>query len=275
MAPEDIAGGLTICRKVGWNQLSRDWELFLHISPDGCRVAVDQSANIIGTVTTIRYHDHFSWIGMLLVEPDWQGMGIGKNLLTQAIQMLSNEQTVKLDATPAGREVYLKSKFVDEYSISRMIANKIQGDPIPSNARLINESDFLKILKMDTKAFGADRSAILDWMWKGAKQFAYLVEHNNEIAGYCFGRLGHLYTHIGPLFAENYDVAQQLASCVLSNIQIRPIILDVPKNKPDWLNWLHSLGFSESRSLTCMYKGVNAWPGVLKKQFAILGPEFG
>ena len=33
MESADIPAGLSLCRAAGWNQLSRDWELFLRLSP--------------------------------------------------------------------------------------------------------------------------------------------------------------------------------------------------------------------------------------------------
>ena len=32
MTPDDIPAGLNLCRLAGWNQLARDWELFLQIT---------------------------------------------------------------------------------------------------------------------------------------------------------------------------------------------------------------------------------------------------
>jgi ribosomal protein S18 acetylase RimI-like enzyme len=275
MTSEDVAAGLRICRVAGWNQLSRDWELFLKLSPNDCRVAVDSSGNVIGTVTTIRYENHFSWIGMLLVDPVWQGKGIGRNLLEQALEILSGEQTVKLDATPAGREVYLKYNFIDEYTISRMMMTETNSDFKSSHISSINESDFPALLKLDGKVFGADRRTVLNWIWNAGQKFSYIAKNGNEIVGYCFGRTGHLYTHIGPVVAQDENVAQQLVSAVLKNISNRPIILDVPHNKPGWMAWLQSIGFREQRILTRMYRGENSHPGLPEKQFAILGPEFG
>src|SRR5688572_9072579 len=120
MRPEDIPAGLSLCRSAGWNQLARDWELFLKISPEGCRVGVDESGKVRGTVTTVRYQHRFTWIGMVLVDSEMQRRGIGTQLLNEALQLARVTETVKLDATPAGREVYLKLNFVDEYPISRM-----------------------------------------------------------------------------------------------------------------------------------------------------------
>ncbi len=119
MKPYDIDAGLALCRAAGWNQLARDWEIFLHLSPYDCCVAT-RDDKVVGTVAIIRYQNFFSWIGMVLVDPDCHRQGIGMQLLKEALQILHNEETIKLDATPAGREVYLKLNFVDEYHLARM-----------------------------------------------------------------------------------------------------------------------------------------------------------
>src|SRR5688572_27629990 len=120
MTPEDIPAGLHLCRLAGWNQLARDWELFLQINKKGCSVAFDDTGKVIGTVATIPYENHFTWIGMVLVDPSKQRQGIGTGLLQEALRLTANQETIKLDATPAGREVYSKFGFVDEYEIIRM-----------------------------------------------------------------------------------------------------------------------------------------------------------
>src|SRR5688500_8612226 len=77
---QDIPSGLRLCRAAGWNQLASDWELFLECSPEGCHAAIDDSGEVVGTVTTIRYGRAFSWIAMVLVDPRRRREGIGTRL---------------------------------------------------------------------------------------------------------------------------------------------------------------------------------------------------
>lgn len=275
MRKEDIPAGLSLCRSAGWNQLSREWELFLQLNADGCRVAVDETGSVVGTVTTLRYQDNFSWVGMVLVDPGKQRLGIGTQLLHEALKILSADETIKLDATPAGREVYLKLNFVDEYRLSRMRLNEIPTNKLPaSSARPLRQSDFPRVIKFDREVFGADRKPVLERILKGAPQYAFVVEDANEIKGYCFGRPGYNYNQIGPVIAKNAEVAKQLLSAALRNCTA-PVIADILYHTPGWVNWITSLGFAELRPLIRMYRGKNTFPGIVEKQFAILGPEFG
>jgi len=274
MTSADIRAGLTLCRSAKWNQVSRDWEIFLRLSPEGCFVAVNDD-KIVGTVTTVRYQSSFSWIGMVLVDPNYQRQGIGMKLLNQALEVLENEDTIKLDATPAGREVYLKLKFVDEYGISRMNAI-VTPDRLPlSKARPVNKNDLLSLTGFDRTIFGANRSQLLEWMWEGGKSYAFILESKNEIHGYCLGREGYNYIHLGPVVARDTEIAKQLLSAALRNCTGKSVIIDAMRFENEWMEWLDSLGFTELRPLTRMYRGSNQFPGLPEKQFAILGPEFG
>ncbi len=274
MKPDDIPEGLKLCRKAKWNQLEPDWQIFLQHSPGACMVATFQD-QIVGTVTTIRYGHSFSWIGMVLVDPDFRRKGIGQQLLQEALQLLQSEETVKLDATPAGREVYLKLNFVDEYPLSRM--NMLHADEIfhPTTARAIHKEDLPNLIEFDSKIFGANRASLLNWMWEKAPQFAFLIEAENEIKGYSMGRYGHDFMHIGPIIAENTSVAKNLVIAALSKCAGSPVILDVLHFEPEWLGLLKEIGFTEQRNFIRMFRGTNRFRGVPENQFAIIGPEFG
>lgn len=275
MTPDDIPAGLTLCRHAGWNQLAGDWELFLRTNPLGCKVAIDDSDQVIGTVTTIRYQKHFSWIGMVLVDTKFRRQGIGTKLLNEALKILKDEETIKLDATPVGREVYLPLGFVDEYPLSRMQLTSVDHNKLPpSTASPMNDDNFSQLQSLDEKIFGADRSALLRWMLRTAPHLAFITRDNDVINGYCFGRRGYHFTHIGPVIAENVSSAINLASAAIINAS-GPVILDIPHHTPEWNNWISSIGFTEQRPFIRMFKGTNRYAGIPKKQFAILGPELG
>jgi len=274
MVHGDIEAGLSLCRLAGWNQLARDWEVFLKLSPDGCRVAVSGS-KVVGTVTTINYENKFSWIGMVLVDPNYQRQGIGIQLLKEGINILEEEEIIKLDSTPAGRRVYLKLGFVDEYRLSRMQTDAVVNISAATTAQPVYGNDLLQLAAFDSNFFGAGRQPLLEWMWEGGQQYSFMVERDNEIQGYCMGRQGYNYTHIGPLVAKDLRIAKELLTAALKNFTGQPVILDATHFEPEWLEWLHAIGFSEQRPFIRMYKVVNKHPGGRQNQFAILGPEFG
>ncbi len=271
----DIEAGLRLCRASNWNQTRREWELFLQLSPRGCRVALSND-QVVGTVATINYENRFSWIGMVLVDPIARGNGIGTALMNEALALLKGCPTIRLDATPAGRRVYQQLGFTDEYTLCRL---EISGAPhhLPSHSltRLMTPSDFLAVCKFDREVFGTDRRALLEWMFAGAPMYARVVERDRKIVGYSFGRHGHQAEHVGPVIARDQMLARQIVMDCLQQSQGQKVFIDAPLHQVEWRKWLEFIGFCEQRQLLRMFRGDNLNPGLPEKQFGILGPEFG
>jgi hypothetical protein len=144
-----------------------------------------------------------------------------------------------------------------------------------SSARPVQKADLIALSAFDREIFGANRQPLLEWIWEGAPQYAFMLEEKNKIQGYCLGRQGYNYMHIGPVIANNIDVAKNLVGAALQNSIGLPVILDALHFDSGWLKWLADIGFAEQRPFIRMYRGTNAFHAVPEKQYAILGPEFG
>ena len=276
MRPRDIPDGLRLCRAAGWNQLARDWEQFLRLGPDGASVG-SLEHGIVATSATIRHGETLAWIGMVLVDPEVRGRGIGRRMLDAAVALVSDVPLVGLDATPAGEPIYRKRGFVEEYRLRRMQGHAGTDVSAASDAivRPMGADDILDVVALDGEVFGADRAAMLRWMFDGAPEYAWIARENETVTGYTFGRHGHVFEHLGPVFAATPSTACQLASACLRPHAGREFIVDALPHAPEWLEHLAGLGFREQRQLIRMYRGDVPRPGDLARQFAILGPEFG
>ena len=275
MTPGDIPAGLRLCRASRWNQLESDWSLFLQLSPEGCLVA-EKEARVVGTVATLRYQDRFSWLSMVLVDPDERRAGIGTRLLYEGLALLDDEKCIRLDATAAGRQLYMQHGFVDEYSIARFTATSDlrQIAPTTSNIRLMREQDLPAVFHQDREIFGADRERVLRSLFARSPECAW-VAVGSDIQGYCFGRPGFLYQQLGPIVAWDESVARELASQCLTHQSGQRFGIDAPQHSQPWNDWLKSVGFTEERSFVRMHRGENRYPGHPKCVFGVVGPEFG
>jgi len=273
MIDADIEAGLRLCRASGWNQLEADWRCFLETGPRGCRVAVCED-RVVGTVATLNYEGRFGWISMLLVDPQWRGRGIGTRLLEDARHILSDVPTARLDATPAGKLVYDKAGFQDEYPLVRMRAAAPATDAHRA-VRAVEDADWTRLLAWDRLVFGADRGAILHRLHRSAPEYAFVAEGGSEIRGYLFGRHGFLAEHLGPLVALDAATARALVSACIEPSKQRPFLIDAPRHTVEWNRWLESCGFREERPFIRMFHGPNLYPGRPGQVFAIAGPELG
>jgi GNAT superfamily N-acetyltransferase len=277
MRTEDIASGLRLCRLSRWNQLEEDWRAFLD-SPDGGGRIAERDGLGIGTAAFLRYGNCFSWLSMMLVDPQARGAGIGTRLMEAVLEALANEACVRLDATPLGEPLYRRFGFRDEYTLLRTaIALPLRAglEPASDKGRPMEERDFPEVLARDRLVFGADRAALLESLYRRAPELARVVYADTELKGYCFGRPGHLYRQLGPVVADDEAAARMLVAGCLSGQPGGKVAMDVPQSKPQWTAWLESAGFVVERPFLRMCRGEAPHPELAARQFAIAGPEFG
>jgi GNAT superfamily N-acetyltransferase len=278
MRGEDIPAGLRLCRAASWNQLAADWEVFLTANADGCRVAMNETGEVIGTVATISYGNAFSWIAMVLVDPAYRRSGIGTRLLNESLAIVG-DATARLDATPAGHHVYVPLGFREEYGLVRMTWTAIaeqRGRENPSRrdyVRRMTSADLVGVSKEDLDVFGADRRMLLERLHARAPEYAWVIG-GDRIDGYLFGRHGYSFEQLGPLVARDESSARRLvATCTAANAE-RSFVIDAPL-QPSWTGWLESVGFTVQRPFTRMCRGLRPFHERRDRMFAIAGPEFG
>src|SRR5947209_4090213 len=119
MSESDLALGLQLSGRAGWNQVAADWRRLLELQPDGCFVA-EWQGRPAGTAMTSVFGP-VAWVAMVLVEESLRGRGIGKALMHRALEFLDTHgvRTVRLDATPLGRPLYERLGFVPQFTLAR------------------------------------------------------------------------------------------------------------------------------------------------------------
>jgi GNAT superfamily N-acetyltransferase len=279
MTERDIQSGLRLNTLSGWNQTAADWRLFLKQSPSGCFV-MERGSTVVGTATTLPYGNRFAWIGMVLVDPEFRKMGIGTQLLHKTIEYLDQSRipALKLDATPLGKPLYTKLGFVTEFEIERWILKRpprIFSTTPRSRHSDLSSFQLAEILKLDEELFGADRGLLLRALQQQSPEFTTAVSEDGLLKGYSFGRCGLFADHLGPWMASSRASAEQILQSFLQQSLRETLIVDCMKSNPFAIELLGSHGFSLSRPLTRMVRGLNAFPGSPDSFCGILGPEFG
>jgi len=277
MQAEDIPSGMLLKNAAGWNQLEQDWKLFLDSSLDGSMVAEYQQ-KVIGTVTTVNYSGRFSWIGMVLVDPDIRRMGIGTTLLKEAIARAQDKGTIRLDATPKGKLLYDGLGFKDEYGLNRFEIKDYRTNVFPvkkQECTKISDPDLPPIIEFDESIFGASRAGILKSLFTMGGNYAWLYRTRNNIMGYCFGRPGCNFEQIGPIVAMNEEIAFSLLCHAIEQCKGRPVIIDIPDDQKVFRKSVIDIGFTIQRPFIRMFLGEHPYPGKPELQYAIAGPEIG
>jgi pimeloyl-ACP methyl ester carboxylesterase len=185
-----------------------------------------------------------------------------RRLLVESIRLLEGRNSIRLDATPAGERVYRPLGFKEEFPLARYErpAGEFAAEPCPA----VSADDWRWILKLDREAFGADRETLLRWLAEGAPDLAMSAGD-----GYCFGRRGYRFDHIGPIVARSANSAGRLLRAAMAKCS-REVVVDAPVEHE---SALEGLGFIKQRPFLRMSLG-QAPVFDAGLNFAITGPEF-
>lgn len=275
MREDDIPGAMRLKTAENWNQTEDDWRTLLNLDPTLCLVATSDD-KVLGTVTAANYTNELAWIGMMLVDKEFRGRGLGKRLLTTLIEKPGACQSIKLDATPAGLPLYKSLGFREELCIDRMAITQFETVPpneIHPSVIPLSVTNWQNVIDLDHAFFGADRSRLIAEILLRNK--GWYLEREGRIMGYLLTRSGSNYTQLGPLSAETTEDARILLESALQSFTGRPVLLDILQDKTDLQKFLLSIGFQVQRSFTRMYLKSNSFAGSVKNQFLIAGPELG
>jgi GNAT superfamily N-acetyltransferase len=278
----DLLEALALSTSAGWNQQLADWRLLQTLAAGGGFAAVS-GRHVVGTALAIDYGG-FAWIAMMLVEPGWRGRGVGARLLDAAMQTVPANRHIRLDATEAGRPLYLRHGFREESLLTRLVAPAARA-AVPHDAggmaiRPLTAADLPVVAEQDTRVFGGDRRQVLEWALGQAPQYALMADREAGRAGYTFGRPGRLFDQVGPVVAADDASAIALVSAALGAAAGRSVVVDAFDARPAFVAWLHARGFAAQRPLFRMRRPPReAAPGgpapvSVSPEYAILGPDF-
>jgi GNAT superfamily N-acetyltransferase len=293
MSPSELADANALVREAHWNQLAADWRIFIAQG----RVYTVQTAQgrIVATAATLPYGGRFAWISMVLVAGEYRRRGLATQLMRRAVDDLTAAGLVPiLDATPDGREVYRRLGFADSWGFQRLVRREPQaalastvsgqrGNPMvhatfapPGSVtiRPITDADWPELVAYDAAAFGAERGAVLAGLRGRLPAAELLAERGGRIAGFALGRDGRLAAHIGPLTADNDDVARALAARALDGLD-GPVLVDLADVKSGLRSYLDISGFTAARPFTRMLYGAAMRFDEAERTYAVVGPEFG
>jgi len=279
LSPSDGAAAHELARAEGWNQTAEDWGRVQRLSPDGCFGAY-AAETLVGTVTTVTYGGSLAWLGMMVVNAAYRGRGVGRRLMEAALTHCTacGVETVKLDATPAGKPLYESLGFAVETTVERW-----EGIARPSGApeqgiRSPGPPRLDELVALDRQAFGADRRSLVEELiaQRACEAAAIRFSTSDRVpTGYALARRGRRAAYVGPLMAADRATARTLLDDLFVRLEGRALFLDWmagPHGAPDFLL---ARGWKMQRSLARMARGRPSGAGLSPRTFAIAGPELG
>lgn len=266
-----------------WNQVEADWLGYLAFQPDGCFLA-EIGGEPAGTATTVTYDGEVGWIGMVLVHPDRRRYGIGTELLHHCIAYLRGIgiRSIKLDATPMGKQVYVPLGFADEYELTRYEGtlpdrpDEWAAEPGLGAVSTLGDDDLAELCAFDRDGFGVSRGLVLRTLAGRRADWSLLARGSDgRVAGYLLAHEGYEAVQLGPWAARDGETARRLLAEACRRLPGRRVFLDVPAPNRDGRKLMEMLGFRVQRGFSRMVLGENRFPGKPENIYATSGAEKG
>lgn len=278
LGPGDLGVAFELSAAAGWNQVDADWRIFLEL---GHLMGIDvPGQGVIATAATLPLGHEFGWVSMMIVRPDFQRRGIGRQLLGQCVLDLAAQGLVPgLDATPAGRELYQTHDFRDTWALTRWKCERpgIAPESAASGAievRRATAADLAAIGALDREAFGAERRSVLARLLERTPYLATVALRAGAPCGFLLARDGRAAFQLGPIAAAGAEVAIALLAHALRFLA-GGAYLDVLDRHRELGQWLAAHGFTPQRRLTRMLYRRDEPFGDARLAVAIAGPELG
>ena len=263
--------------EAGWNQTVADWRFMLGAGQGfGLR---DGLGRWVGSAIALPLGPALSWLCMVLVARDQRRRGVGTQLLHSASAAVrAGGALAGLDATQAGRAVYLRLGFSDLYSISRWRLDG-GGTPAPAPAgcaiRHLPADRLPAVIAFDEPRSRMRRGHVLRYLFTSAPDLAYVAERDGRVVGYALGRPGRTATQIGPVVADDSEVALSLVTHGAASVE-PGILLDGPDRHRELSAWLRARGAVRERGFVRMILGEGD-PALADagRLYALAGAELG
>lgn len=267
MMEGDLPAAHALSQAVRWPHRLEDWQ-FVHRLGTG--FVAECEGKVVGTALCWAFgRDHGS-LGMVIVSPDAQGKGIGRELMDRVLQELGGRSTL-LNATPAGQPLYERLGFVATGHVHQHQGTVFEpGMAVPpagERIRPIGASDGPKLARLASRALGMPRATVLDALRKAAD--GVVIDSGGEPVGFAFQRrFGRGYA-IGPVVAPDAERARALIGHWLGVRAGAFVRIDVHESS-GLSPWLAELGLEHVDTVITMVRGESPHADEGVRQFAIL-----
>jgi GNAT superfamily N-acetyltransferase len=228
MTKDDVAFVIDLAAEEGWNPGIHDGRCFYATDPNGFFVG-ELDGELVGSISAVAYNDSFGFIGLYIVKPDFRGKGMGTRLWDVGRAYLT-DHSIELDGVVAQQPYYNRHGFRIAYQNLRY--EGVGGGIMPEGVVEISEVPYEELLVYDAGIFPAAIPQFLKCWIELPESVALAVVKDSRVAGYGVIRKCRTGHKIGPLFADNEHIAENLFAALKSHVPGESIFLDTPEVNP-------------------------------------------
>ncbi|MBV4477592.1 GNAT family N-acetyltransferase [Pseudomonas botevensis] len=272
MIANDLPLAHALAVQLKWPHRLEDYAMLQRVSKG---VVVFDGERLIGTAFTCPQGD-FSTIGLVIVSDDYQGKGIGRKLMEQALDACESSTPI-LNATLAGAPLYSSQGFVEFGRIEQRQGQALAAAPGPladgEECRPLHETDQPRLLELANAGSGLNRQAVLSDLLPVVEHSVGIVREG-QLRAFALLRPFGRGRCIGPVIAENVEQARHLIAVLLATVPDAFVRIDIPADC-GLGDWLETAGLKKVDTVAQMAKGTppQATDGV--EQFAVVTQAIG
>jgi GNAT superfamily N-acetyltransferase len=214
----------------GWNPGQYDAEVYWATDPNGFYGYFLKKSLIAGGAI-VSYNNEFGFMGLFIVKPKFRANGIGRKLWYQRRDILrsrlNHNSSIGMDGVLDMQSFYKKGGFEFLFKDERYekVGMKFHLNPNITN---IKDADLHEIMNYDKQCFGFHRPQFLNPWIKLPENKNFKYVEKNQLRGFSIVRKVSTGFKVGPLFADNTKIAEELYKACLNSVIGEPLYIDIP-----------------------------------------------
>ena len=230
MRADEVKIAIDWAAKEGWNPGIHDAETFYVTDPKGFFVGeINNEAIAVGSAVV--YDEHFAFCGLYIVKPEYRGKGYGMELTHARLQYVG-PRNAGIDGVVENISIYERIGYRLAYHNVRYLGTAIDTGFDTKAIYSLSKVPFSDIETYDKQCFPAPRSNFLQAWITQDDALALGFVSNGQLQGYGVRRRCFKGHKIGPLFADNPRIAEQLFLALQQGISGDDIIIDIAEINP-------------------------------------------
>ncbi len=261
LSAEEVQQAVDWAGKEGWNPGLHDAECFRSSDPEGF-VGGFLDGEMIASASSVNYDDAFSFLGFYIVRPEFRGSGYGIQV-AHHVKDRCGDRNMGLDGVVEQQENYHHFGFnlaYDNHRFSGTVAGIRAGlaDAPAGRATPLTDSS-ADLRAYDRGMFPAPRDIFLrDWLG-ASSHISRVWQENGQIKGYATLRPCLSGYKVGPLFADDAEIAAALLASLMQALpqdqDDQPVFIDMPRPNDAAFAMADQLGLGKVFETGRMYSG--------------------
>ncbi|MCL1804849.1 MAG: GNAT family N-acetyltransferase [Clostridiales bacterium] len=250
---QEMVFPMEVAYKEGWNPGLYDGVAFYQADPDGFFLA-EVDGGMAGGVSVVGYDDRLAVIGNHFVLPPYRGRGIGRTLWEHAMEA-AGDKRIRINGLPEGKEFYESYGFYGICNVIRYGGSIFAEGRVSDDIYSAQDIDFRRLVEYDAAFFGMPRAPFLkNWLDTPA-MVSLCVLKEGEIKGWGCMRRCRKGWRLGPVFADDYDRAEELIRHFAVKTVAESVYMDVAETNVQSIKLGFAMGMTPWEARLKMYKG--------------------